>query len=406
MNIKNEKGAALITVLLVFTGLSILVTPFMSLIVTEIRQSGKNNNSIQSYHYARSGVEHVLANRNFEDNKYYLDDNFNEINLDAKSGDWIEDNNWVEVGVENFGEILYIESTGKYRNEEKDTNLMIEIKNLPPVFEHAIFASDELNQKGTDKEIESVGALNTTDVSIKDEDIEIEYYEPYPDDYTLPSVDTEQFQKKSDIDGRTVVSFGGDGSGEDDQDNSEDQEMDEGDIYIPEQGNDNNNQETKYIVEGEEAFLRVDKIDLQKDELITQNPEDDGEEKVLHLLVEESFDINSQQASIISEDNTHIVIYFSDDIETMKYSGVGDLDSFIYAPNTEVSLRGKGGKDFTFHGGIMAQKVDLAGNSDVKYKDLFQKMDHLELAIEEDFTNFISMDLEWGAEIDLAELEE
>jgi len=143
MNIKDERGYTLVTVLLVILLLTILGGAYIFAMNFEVRSSYIHSDSKQAYYYARSGAEAgsdwVIANYKNEKENIEVG---KELNTSFDKGN-IE----VAINFQDYGdeELIRINSTGIFRNREQNVTLYMKRSGLEGIFDKAVFSNSNLD---------------------------------------------------------------------------------------------------------------------------------------------------------------------------------------------------------------------------------------------------------------------
>lgn len=141
MIIRNEKGSALLIMLIVLVVAMTLSTVFIFAMNNELRQSVIHDNKVQAYYYARSGAEAAyqwLYNNNFvlDSNKYMFGD-FEGLQLSNNAPGTEES---IEVEMEKLEGEIVISSKGAFQGNTETVILTFEsIPSIDP-FDSALFA--------------------------------------------------------------------------------------------------------------------------------------------------------------------------------------------------------------------------------------------------------------------------
>ncbi|MEW5785519.1 MAG: hypothetical protein AB1767_10680 [Bacillota bacterium] len=151
MNIRDEKGSILVTVLIVMAVLALLSTVFIFAATTEGKQSALHDDKIQAYYYARSGVEAALEWLDPDHyqltEKVYLYGDLNGflVYTAAQSG---TDPIKVEIEPKSGGAEIEIAAEGTYGAATERVNLTLALQveqagaTMPP-FDMALFSMIE-----------------------------------------------------------------------------------------------------------------------------------------------------------------------------------------------------------------------------------------------------------------------
>ncbi len=151
VDIKNERGSALVLVVLIVVVISLLSAPFINATVLEARSAAANEQKIKSYYLARSGADVSLEwlslnledflNINEYDGEAYLYGNLDD-GFQASNDEPIDDNSII-VKISRNGPLINIDADGKYSNVTEKVQIAVNLlQQLSiPDFTMAIFAS-------------------------------------------------------------------------------------------------------------------------------------------------------------------------------------------------------------------------------------------------------------------------
>lgn len=153
--IRNEKGVALIYVILVMTVGIILVAGMMTVSLAETKQTVYQTDQMKAYYIARAGAESMVYRMQTIDSKYW--DDFNtEQTANSDFGD-----GKVTVSVKRTDAKFYVVSTGTYRGANQKVTAVLKY-NPHTALDYALYAKtsmDSLLIKSLEGTIASGGTI-------------------------------------------------------------------------------------------------------------------------------------------------------------------------------------------------------------------------------------------------------
>ncbi len=198
MNLSNEKGYTLVSVLLVVMLLVILGGTYMVVSSTEIRQSIIHSDRVQAYYFARSGAEvgSEWIRGNFRTElttvgaQKAINGDLSSLNLSDNSSSTSKISVLMERVNEDF---VRIASTGRYNGREQTTTLFMRRLPMDELFEQAVYSTEDFD---ADKaQVEIIGDVVSKGQIYGEENIdgdifpfsEVEYYAmDFPEGITEP----------------------------------------------------------------------------------------------------------------------------------------------------------------------------------------------------------------------------
>ncbi len=324
---KDESGAALAIALIVLMLLVILGTVVAFAANTEGRQSIRYSNKNQAYHLARSGAEIASI---------YIIENFTPagdgvIDLEVIKNDITE-----EMRVDNTSDgitSLYfsenvITSKATVDGVEQEVKLELTGRKLPSIFDYAVFSMSD--------DILPLDKLNIETI--------------HGDDDYLVGTNANQINTENIDEDKQVT----------DANISED-DLPLLDDNITWEVIDNIDSNRTIDLTGNNKYVEVEAINLQNNEFRVENNTGEGiENNILNILVTNEFRMQAN-AKITSDQYSSIIIYIDSSVESIEIQGSRhiELDAFIYAPYTNITLTGS--PHFNSMG-IIANKVINNGN--------------------------------------------
>lgn len=155
--IRNEKGVALIYVILVMTVGIILVAGMMTVSLAETKQTVYQTDQMKAYYIARAGAESMVYRMRTIDSSYWDDFNTEQTTNPTSFGDGT-----VAVSVKRTGAKFYVVSTGTYRGANQKVTAVLKY-NPHTSLDYAIYAKspiDGLQMKDLSGEIASGGTID------------------------------------------------------------------------------------------------------------------------------------------------------------------------------------------------------------------------------------------------------
>lgn len=368
----NEKGIALIMVLILLIVVGGLTASLMASSVFNIRFGGDEVDRNKAFYAADSGIEYIKNHLHEKGNENNVEGSLEFWKLDeSKTSDtdhrfYIDGQDQVSFELSNevigFNKIRF-ESIGHYNGVDRSIDYIVEFEVAPAsgFFDHVI-AGNEVYIKDTGTE-EIEGDVATND--LKDEanpqiakekvDGEIKY----DAGLIFPRVNEDRF-KENDVeyfDGTNLdINFS---------------EIDKKPINADD--NDNNNGEAGNgngdFSHKRDKYLYADNFILGPQDNMTVNGTEDEEDvkETLHILVTEKFHIHGN-AEVLTNNGANLVIYLAPGVKTpdeedVILNGTIKGNIFIYAPDTYLRLRGTA----NIKGGIIGDKVDASGDFGMLY---------------------------------------
>lgn len=366
--VREEKGVAIITVLLIMLTLVIITPVLFHVAATEGLLSARHTDFNKSYYVARSGAEIGVdyINRNFclqETDDLRSEEKLQKLVNDLEGME-------IEVGEERIEKIegnvyernVIIEVTGNV-NETRSI-VAVNLRVPRTLFDYAIFGVSEEKpidigrvgidaEIGSNHEVEWSSSVDPPDeyeeyAGITEEDLFVIEEALFPcgeqDPVDVPPIITEEEYYQA-IDKNVVID-----------------------------------------TNGEELHIRTEAIDIGGDDIIEAIGEG-----IVHIFIEESFTIGGN-AQIISGD-TDVIIYLDNgeiNIEARAHGGP-TIEAFIYGPGA--SFDWQGGANQTITGGIICYDFLVAGGSNtakIEFDPLLQKgsFENIDEILEEAY-NFI-----------------
>lgn len=154
--IRNEKGVALIYVILVMTVGIILVAGMMTVSLAETKQTVYQTDQMKAYYIARAGAESMVYRMQTIDSKYWDDFNTEQTTNLTPFGDGT-----VAVSVKRTGAKFYVVSTGTYRGANQKVTAVLKY-NPHTALDYALYAKtsmDSLLIKSLEGTIASGGTI-------------------------------------------------------------------------------------------------------------------------------------------------------------------------------------------------------------------------------------------------------
>lgn len=334
MNImKDKRGAALATVIMVMLVMMILVIPVLASSLSETRQTVKYENIAQAHYTAKTGAE-VLASSILDDQTF---ENINSLVLAGIVTDTVNANSF-EARVTYLDpdyDTLLIESTG-YANNESET-VQLTLSRSGNFFRYAIFG-DELLGLGGSSNTTIIGGDVGTNADTHSGNVTFippENSVQYNQEMVLDPINIGYYEINNAIFINNIV-------GTKEIDLHEDEES------TPNGGTNDNGDPI--------ILMRVQQVNLSgNDQVTVKGP---GE---LHLLVEDGFNMNGTPSfrADPSTPNTKIYIDYNGTSD-FNFSGHLLIDGYIYAPNATVRINGGDGSAV---GSVMAKRIDVKGGN-------------------------------------------
>lgn len=189
MQLKNNKGAALITVLIALVVLSILGIALMSTALADGKQAIYQQDKIQSNYLARSAVDdiasHIIATHNAP-----------SISLPTTKSFDFGDYTVTKLQASHSNTVFYIEATGKVNGTSSTVGLTVSKDNPSDLFDKAIYTFDDLNIElmNVSGDIASAGTIKYATNGSTEYDTDL--WKAYPGatlelEYTVFPIDTD-----------------------------------------------------------------------------------------------------------------------------------------------------------------------------------------------------------------------
>lgn len=396
MNINNEKGYTLVTVLLVVLLLTILGGAYILAMNYEVRQSFSHDHRVKAYYYARTGAEaaskYLIMNRNsyfdFVEGEITFDEQTITISGDLENG--LESDNPTKNDIEvkiNFkpdqnNKRVEIESTGNYQKARETTTVVFRALDI---FDKAVYSYTDIDAtlESNWAEFKIDGSVETAGVVFGKENISGDSDEGVYRDYEEPNFP----------EGYEYWDTGGNFQTNPNQDNTigsnEIQESyyqeiranQELTIQVKPKSGENENDGIKRLVVDRLYSAGMTPINAV---CLCPPAEDDDEpclcDGVVHLYVTEHAEINTPDGG-----NEIPILIFLKEGATLKLAGNSAFKGFIYGPSATVEMRSnytniegamivgelkKNEEAYDFHGAITYKRYpELMESFD--FRDLF-----------------------------------